>query len=204
MFKSNNSSRQPNKYMTENSRRTYMNPSAAKNNHRPRTSRRPIRREVSAGGVVARQEKGEWLVALLKTTHKRGEVWVLPKGHIEPDSGETAAHAARREVQEEAGIQDLSVKDQLGVTRFSFQAEEALVQKTVHYFLMTTQQTQLTPQKEEDLIDATWQPFAKAVQMLAYDTDQDMVLRAQQRLTGKTPPEHPHAGAGSKKLRIHT
>ncbi len=197
MSESNNISRQP-------SRRTYIDSTNAKSNHRRKTNRRPIRREVSAGGVVARQEKGIWLVALLKTTHKRGEVWVLPKGHIEPDSGETAAHAAKREVQEEAGIKDLSVKDQLGITRFSFQAESALVQKTVHYFLMTTQQIQLTPQKEEDLIDATWQPFDKAVQMLAYDTDQDMVLRAQQRLTGKTPPKHPHAGAGPKKRRIHT
>lgn len=181
-----------------------MNSANAKSNHRSGTNRRPIRREISAGGVVAREERGIWLVVLLKTTHKRGEVWVLPKGHIEPGSSETAAHAAKREVQEEAGIKDLSVKEQLGVTRFSFQAESALVQKTVHYFLMTTQQIQLTPQKEEDLIDATWQPFDKAVQMLAYDTDQDMVLRAQQRLTGQTPPKHPHAGAGPKKLRIHT
>lgn len=198
MLESNNSSRQ-------SKRRTYISSGSAKSNHRPGTNRRPIRREVSAGGVVARQEKGVWLVALLKTTHKRGEVWVLPKGHIEPGSGETAAHAAKREVQEEAGIKDLSVKDQLGVTRFSFQAETALVQKTVHYFLMTTQQILLTPQKEEDLIDATWQTFDNAVKMLAYDTDQDMVLRARQRLTGQTPPQHPHAGAGGpKKTRIHT
>jgi ADP-ribose pyrophosphatase YjhB (NUDIX family) len=201
----NDSSQQPNRHVNRNAKRTYINSGNAKSNHGPRRNRRPIRREVSAGGVVARQEKGTWLVALLKTTHKRGEVWVLPKGHIEPETGETAAHAAKREVQEEAGIRDLSVKDQLGVTKFSFQAEEALVQKTVHYFLMTTQQVELTPQKEEDLIGATWQPFEKAVQMLAYDTDQDMILRAQQKLTGKTPPKHPHAGAeGPKKIRLHT
>jgi ADP-ribose pyrophosphatase YjhB (NUDIX family) len=147
-------------------------------------NRRPVRREISAGGVAARREGDAWLVALLKTEHKRGEVWVLPKGHVEPTEGETVADAARREVEEEAGLSDLSVKDQLGVTRFTFQAEEALVRKTVHYFLMETNQKKLTPQTEEGLTEAAWQPIDKAIAMLAYDTDKDIVERAMEKLTG--------------------
>ena len=155
---------------------------------RPRRSplRRPVRREISAGGVAARKEGDTWFVALLKTEHKRGEVWVLPKGHVEPQEQETVADAARREVQEEAGLSDLSVKEQLGVTRYAFQAEEALVRKTVHYFLMETQQKKLTPQAEEGLIEAAWQPIDKAIAMLAYDTDKDIVERAMEKLTGVT------------------
>lgn len=167
--------------------------------------RRPVRHEVSAGGVVARQEQEQWLVALLKTEHKRGPVWVLPKGHVEPHAGETAAEAAKREVQEEAGITDLSVKEQLGITRFSFQAETALVKKTVHYFLMTTQQKKLIPQEEEGLIDAAWYPIDEAIAALEYDTDQDIVAKARQRLTGQRPPTRRHTPRpGSKRLRIHT
>lgn len=174
-----------------------MNPPREK---RRRHLRRIIRREVSAGGVVARREGDTWLVALLKTEHKRGDVWVLPKGHVEPAAGETVADAAQREVREEAGLRDLSVKEQLGVTRYAFQAEEALVRKTVHYFLMTTQQKQLSPQKEEGLLDAVWRPFDDAVRLLAYDTDREIVARARERLTGiRRPPRPPRRAA----RRIH-
>lgn len=125
-----------------------------------------------------------WLVALVKTEHKRGPVWVLPKGHVELAAGENIAEAARREVAEEAGITDLSVKNELGVTRFKFQAETALVLKTVHYFLMLTNQKTLTPQAEEGLLEAQWFPIDEAVPMLAYDTDKDIVARAREILTG--------------------
>jgi ADP-ribose pyrophosphatase YjhB (NUDIX family) len=144
-----------------------------------------VRREISAGGVAARKEGDTWLVALLKTEHKRGQVWVLPKGHVEPKEQETVADAARREVEEEAGLSDLSVKDQLGVTRYAFQAEEAVVRKTVHYFLMETQQKRLTPQLEEGLIEAAWHPIDEAIALLAYDTDKDIVERALEKLTGR-------------------
>lgn len=146
---------------------------------------------MSAGGVAVREENNLWLVALLKTEHKRGAVWVLPKGHVELHSGENISEAARREVEEEAGLRDLSIKDQLGVTRFSFQAEGALVKKTVHYFLMTTQQKILTPQAEEGMIDASWFTFAEALKILEYDTDQDIVAKAQAKLTGIAPPRPP-------------
>ncbi len=134
-----------------------------------------------------RQDNNQWWVALLKTEHKRGAVWILPKGHVELHTGENIAEAARREVQEEAGLRDLSVKDQLGITRFSFQAEDALVKKTVHYFLMITQQKQLTPQAEEGMIDANWFSFEDAIKNLEYDTDQEIVAMAQEKLTGQAP-----------------
>jgi ADP-ribose pyrophosphatase YjhB (NUDIX family) len=153
---------------------------------------RKIRREVSAGGVAARQENGVWMVALLQTEHKRGLVWVLPKGHIELHAGEKASEAAGREVREEAGLTDLSVKDQLGITRFRFQVEDGMVYKTVHYFLMYTTQKTLTPQKEEGLLDARWFEIDNAIKNLAYDTDQEIVARAREKLTGQ------------KRSRIHT
>lgn len=162
----------------------------------------PIRREVSAGGVVARQEGTIWYVALLQTEHKRGLVWVLPKGHVEVQQGERVSQAAGREVREEAGLRELSVKDQLGVTRFRFQAEEAVVHKTVHYFLMTTNQKELTPQAEEGLLQAAWFPIDEAIEKLEYDTDQDIVRRARDRLLGLQ--KNSGGVAARRQLRIHT
>jgi ADP-ribose pyrophosphatase YjhB (NUDIX family) len=166
---------------------------------RPGRRHRPVRREVSAGGVVVRREAEQWLVALLKTEHKRGPVWVLPKGHVEVANGERISEAARREVQEEAGLTSLSVKNQLGISRFTFQAEGTLVAKTVHYFLMVTQQKELTPQHEEGLLEAAWFPIQEAVKQLAYDTDQEIVQRAYQQLTGDSRP----STRRSRTLRIH-
>lgn len=164
--------------------------------HPHKRSRTRVRRELSAGGVVARREGTQWLVALLKTEHKRGLVWVLPKGHVELAEGENLAEAARREVEEEAGLRDLSVKNELGVTRFKFQAETAMVYKTVHYFLMLTNQKHLAPQVEEGLLEAQWFPIDEAIRILPYDTDQEIVRRAEVVLTGKKrrpiSGRHPH------------
>lgn len=135
--------------------------------------------------MAVRQEGNDWFVALLKTEHKRGAVWVLPKGHVELSANENIAEAARREVGEEAGLTDLAVKNELGVTRFKFQAETAIVHKTVHYFLMLTNQKNLTPQAEEGLLEAKWFPIDEAIAALAYDTDQDIVSKAREIVTGK-------------------
>ena len=129
-------------------------------------------------------------------------MWVLPKGHVELQRGEKVSHAAGREVREEAGLTDLSVKNQLGVTRFKFQTENAVVYKTVHYFLMTTSQRKLVPQAEEALLDARWFPIDEAIKQLAYDTDQEIVSRAKERLLGI---RQERGGVALKRqLRIHT
>lgn len=177
-------------------RRSARRPLRRKKPGSSKKSHLPIRKELSAGGVVVRQEGEAWYVALLKTEHKRGEVWVLPKGHVELHTGERVSEAARREVQEEAGLTDLSVKNQLGVTRFKFQVEDAVVYKTVHYFLMTTQQKTLHPQAEEGLLEAAWFPLAEAVEKLEYDTDQDIVRRAAERITGVAPAARRSLPAG--------
>jgi 8-oxo-dGTP pyrophosphatase MutT (NUDIX family) len=54
-----------------------------------------------AGGIVIRVREGEPQVLLVRGTRAPHD-WVLPKGRIE--AGETPEEAARREVQEEAGV----------------------------------------------------------------------------------------------------
>lgn len=171
--------------------------------HHARKKHQVVRRELSAGGVAVRLERGVWNVALLKTAHRRGDVWVLPKGHVEMDRKERVADAAKREVQEEAGIMTMEVREQLGTTRFVFQAETALVKKTVHYFLMVTEQKELIPQAEEGFIDAGWFPITVAITMLEYDTDQDIVRKAQMSLEGKKFGVN-NSASPRKIIRIHS
>jgi|GEM_PF-413695 len=75
--------------------------------------RRPpgIRAHTAAGGVVVRREGETVLVALVREGER--DAYVLPKGHVHP--GERLEDAARREIREEAGLEDLELLGLLGV-----------------------------------------------------------------------------------------
>lgn len=149
--------------------------------------------ETSAGGVVVRKFAGTWHVALLKTRHRRGEVWVLPKGHIERSRGETSVQAAAREVREELGITNVRVVRKLGTVRWTFQgtldrrsgatvpgragSRQVLVVKTVHHYLMEGIGERLRPQKDEGFLEARWVPLRDAVRLLSYPTDRSVLLK---------------------------
>lgn len=64
---------------------------------------------ISAGGVVVRLERGALLVAMVREIESLGEAlpgYVLPKGRLEP--GESRDAGARREIQEEAGLSEVT------------------------------------------------------------------------------------------------
>jgi bis(5'-nucleosidyl)-tetraphosphatase len=64
------------------------------------TTRKKIKVERSAGVIAFRREGARIYYLLLQ--HPRGH-WAFPKGHIDP--GEKPIDAARREVEEETGIE---------------------------------------------------------------------------------------------------
>jgi 8-oxo-dGTP pyrophosphatase MutT (NUDIX family) len=89
---------------------------------------------ISAGGIVVRALEGEPLVALAREGGY--EQPVLPKGGVE--SGENLEQAARREIEEEAGLSQLVLVCKIGVLeRLSFDKRLWL---TTHVFLFTTEQ----------------------------------------------------------------
>ena len=88
----------------------------------------------SAGGVVGRAEGGRTYIALVRERAHNG--YVLPKGHVDP--GESIEAAARREIGEEAGIDDLRLIAPLGKTeRMNF---ERTKWKKIYFFLFVTKQ----------------------------------------------------------------
>lgn len=133
--------------------------------------------ETSAGGVVVRRVEGKLHVALLETRHSRGEVWVLPKGHLKHGMGESLSEAAVRESKEELGIEYLRLKRFLGKTRYRFKTERGIVDKTVHYYLMEGLSDKLTPQKEEGFSRARWVPLKKALKIITYPTDKKIIKK---------------------------
>ena len=91
-----------------------------------------VPQHTAAGGVVARRAGAQILIALAR--EKQRADYVLPKGHVE--AGEHLEAAARREIMEETGLQDLQLLESLGsAERLDFSRR---AWKITHYFLYLT------------------------------------------------------------------
>ena len=100
-----------------------------------------MRKTLSAGGVVL-NARGEVLVV-----NQNGNSWSLPKGHLDP--GETPLQAARREIDEESGVTDLTLVRELGFYQRhkigKDGGEDLSEMKTLFMFFFTTRQEALSP-----------------------------------------------------------
>ncbi|MBI3573201.1 MAG: NUDIX domain-containing protein [Candidatus Kerfeldbacteria bacterium] len=126
------------------------------------------RKTQSAGGVVL-NAKGEVLIV-----SQHGTTWSLPKGHLEP--GEDELTAARREVTEESGVNNLQLIRKLG--RYSRHAitndgtENKSVIKTITMFLFRTDQTMLQPVDPENP-EARWVAWNNVASLLTHQKDKE-------------------------------
>ena len=108
----------------------------------------------SAGGVVVRREGDRLLVALVGGEGAR-KGYILPKGGVEP--GESLEEAARREIEEEAGLSQLTLLKELGTQGRLNWAKTCWT--TVHYFLFSTGQVEGKPTDEEYEYRLEWFPL---------------------------------------------
>jgi 8-oxo-dGTP pyrophosphatase MutT (NUDIX family) len=105
-------------------------------------------RIIEAAGGVVRNTKDECLFIY------RRHSWDLPKGKI--DEGESKEAAAIREVEEETGIGNITLGSLICETYHTYKIKKTRVLKRTYWFNMTTTDTNLTPQTEEDIELATW------------------------------------------------
>ena len=83
--------------------------------------------------------------------------WDLPKGKVE--SGETSDEAALREVEEECGISNLSLKEELESTYHTYWMNNKWMLKRSYWFKMNySGNEKLIPQTEEDIEKVSWIP----------------------------------------------
>lgn len=152
---------------------------AGKNKSLAKGSRRVVRRELSAGGLVWRRGPGGAVQVVLVRPAGR-DAWVLPKGHVERD--ETVAQAGLREVQEETGARAI-VTQPLGEASYVFSQREgeghtpATIFKRVHFYLMEYQSGALGDHDDE-IAEAQWVDLEEALHLLTYDNEREMVARA--------------------------
>ena len=84
----------------------------------------------------------------------RRDKWDFPKGKVEP--GETFECAALREVEEETGVQQLTITEALPDTQHTYTLDGSGILKTTHWYRMRAPKQELVPQTEEDIAQALW------------------------------------------------
>lgn len=110
----------------------------------------------AGGGVV--QNDAEEILGIFRLGY-----WDLPKGKQE--KGETIGLTALREVQEETGIQELTLGDFLCDTYHAHRSRKGnRILKRSSWFHMYSNATDLTPQAEEDIEQVCWIPKAEFLQ----------------------------------------
>ena len=135
----------------------------------------------SAGGVVYRMENGSPLVLLIRDSYGN---WGFPKGRVE--RGEQPADSAQREVREETGIADSTLRGEIEVIDWWFRWQGRLIHKFCHFFLIETQQSDTTPQREEGITECRWATFDDAITDISY-TNARAVLHRARDMVGVSP-----------------
>ena len=128
----------------------------------------------SAGGIVMGPEGKIVLV------EQHGNSWSFPKGGVEV--GESELDAARREIFEETGIDELELQRELGsYERYSLdkdgtgeKVEDGLRRRTMFFF--STAQTQFQPHDSTGEITAVrWVTLEEAFALLTHPKDREFL-----------------------------
>lgn len=126
----------------------------------------------SCGGVVIFRGK---ILVLYKNYRNKYEGWVLPKGTVE--EGEEYKETALREVKEESGAVGRIVK-YVGKSSYTFNTPSDIVEKDVHWYLMTTDSYYSKPQKEEYFVDSGFYKFHEAFHLLKFSNEKTILEKA--------------------------
>ena len=138
-----------------------------------------IVREPTSGGIVFRFTKDQKDIEILLIQDSK-ERWTIPKGHIEP--GETAKMTARREIEEETGLKNVSILSWLGKIHFKYRRADKLVLMTTQIYLVQALDAHEMPTPEKWMKGIQWFPFAKALDLIEYEDIEKLMLIAKKKI----------------------
>jgi 8-oxo-dGTP pyrophosphatase MutT (NUDIX family) len=146
-------------------------------------SKRAARRETSAGGVVVRRGADGDRYLLILDGHGN---WGFPKGHLK--HGETPEQAARREVGEETGLDNLTLRAPIALVDWHFRADGRPVHKYCHFFLFESGEGAVRPQLDEGITECVWLPLDDARTTLKFDNARAVLAQAAAIAAPLPPP----------------
>ncbi len=127
-------------------------------------------------GAGFRKEKGEVFYLLIQ--YGLGH-WGFPRGLIE--KGENLEEAAKREIEEETGINDLEFLSGFKETiRYFYKFEEKNILKFATYFLAETKQKEVKLSFEHK--DFAWLLFEEAKERLTFKNSKQVLEKAHEHL----------------------
>lgn len=138
-----------------------------------------IVREPTSGGIVFRFTKDRKDIEILLIQDSK-ERWTIPKGHIEP--GETAKMTARREIEEETGLKNVSVLTWLGKIHFKYRRLDKLVLMTTQIYLVQALDNHEMPIPEKWMKGIKWFSFAEALETIEYEDIGKLMLIAKKKI----------------------
>ena len=138
-----------------------------------------IVREPTSGGIIFRftKDKKDIEILLIQDSKER---WTIPKGHIEP--GETAKMTAKREIEEETGLKNVSILSWLGKIHFKYRRLDKLVLMTTQIYLVQALDSHETPIPEKWMKGIKWFSFADALDAIEYDDIEKLMLIAKKKI----------------------
>jgi bis(5'-nucleosidyl)-tetraphosphatase len=136
-----------------------------------------MRDERSSGAVIFSIDKDSGAEFLL--LHHTSGHWDFPKGNIE--SGEDEKQAARREILEETGIQDVNFLEGFREKiEYRYKRGEKLIHKEVIFYLLRTNTKKITLSNEH--IAYVWNKYDNAVKQLTYKNTKNVLMEAKKFL----------------------
>ena len=126
----------------------------------------------SCGGVVIFRGK---VLLLYKNLKNKYEGWVLPKGTVE--EGEEHKETALREVREESGV-DATIVKYIDKSTYTFNVPDEVVNKEVHWYLMTAENYHSKPQREEYFMDSGYYKYHEAYHLLKFANERTILEKA--------------------------
>ena len=144
---------------------------------RRKPSIQEIVREPTAGGIVFRHGEKGIEILLIQDAKDR---WTIPKGHIE--EGETAQQTARREIGEEAGLNEVDILGWLGKIHFRYRRVDKLVLMTTQIYLVRAKGDTNAIKKEEWMNGIQWFTFHDALDAIEYEDIGKLMLLAMKRI----------------------
>lgn len=121
--------------------------------------------QISAGGVIIRPAQDGAQVLLIKDGIGR---FTFPKGKAQ--EGEDLKEVARREIADETGLKQFEVHSEVGKIQVTVnEPGKEPVRKQVHYFLMTTNESELNIKIGRGVTGGGWYPLDSAEQIVSYE-----------------------------------
>jgi len=147
--------------------------------------KKPVKREISAGGAVFKKKNKEllWLIVQPKRNDLSKPInWRLAKGIIE--EGESTEATAKREVEEEAGIK-VKVLDKIGKTTYFYTFKGQKIFKIIIFYLMQYQAETGDGVNGREIEKTQWLLYQEAYQKLTFDSEKKILKQAQEILKEK-------------------